>query len=109
GRPDRAFLVGNGIAQYLVWVGSTILGFTLGAAISEPEKWGLTFIVPASFLALLVGMWRGKSDILPWFVAAVGALLTSTFIGGNWFILVGGLTGSLTGALLDSQEATDDI
>lgn len=108
GRPDRAFLVGNGIAQYFAWVGSTVLGFTLGSAISEPEKWGLLFIVPASFLALLVGMWRGKSDILPWLVAAAAALLASAFFGGNSFILIGCLAGSLTGATLNRQEARDD-
>jgi len=108
GRPDRAFLVGNGIAQYFVWVSSTVLGFTLGAAISQPEKWGLTFIVPASFLALLVGMWRGKADILPWLVAAIVARLTSLLVDGNWFILIGGLAGSWTGAFLNRQEATDD-
>jgi len=104
GKRDAAFLLGNGVAQYVVWVGSTVSGFMLGAAITQPEKWGLTFIVPASFLALLVGMWRGKSDILPWLVAAIAALLTNFAIGGNWFILVGGLAGSLTGAFISHRE-----
>lgn len=108
GRRNCAFLLGNGLAQYFVWVSSTILGFTLGAVISQPEKWGLTFIVPASFLAILVGTWRGKADILPWLVAGFVALLTSRIVGGNWFILIGGLTGSLTGAFLDQREATDE-
>jgi 4-azaleucine resistance transporter AzlC len=107
GRLDRAFLLGNGIAQYFAWIGSTVLGFTLGAAISDPRKWGLTFIVPASFLALLVGMWRGRSDLLPWLIAAASAVLASKYLGGNWYILIGSLVGSFTGALLNREDAID--
>jgi 4-azaleucine resistance transporter AzlC len=108
GGHDGAFLVGNGIAQYVAWVSSTIMGFTLGAVVGQPEKWGLTFIVPAAFLALLVGMWRGKADIAPCLVAAVAALLTNRVLTGNWFILVGGLSGSLVGALPGRHRCEGD-
>lgn len=104
---NAAFLIGNGAAQYIVWILSSIIGFWLGSAIKEPEKWGLDFIVPASFLALLVGMWRGKSDILPWIAAIVFAFASSKIFTGNWFILIGGVAGSLTGALF-CREMQDE-
>lgn len=105
GEENAAFLLGNGAAQYLVWGISTVFGFLLGAAIKEPEKLGLTFVVPASFLALLVGMQRGKADILPWLIAALVSFLASQLIGGNWFILIGGLAGSLINAFLSGRES----
>ncbi len=107
GRRNGAFLLGNGIAQYFEWVSSSVLGFWLGAAIREPEKWGLDFVVPASFLALLVGMWRGKSNILPWTVAIIASLISSKLLAGNWFILIGGLAGSLTGAFLNGEAKNE--
>ena len=104
GSKNGAFLLGNGAAQYVVWVTSTALGFLLGAAIGQPEKFGLDFVVPASFLALLVGMWRGKGSVLPWTAAIIAALVSSKFLAGNWFILIGGITGSLTGAIFGKSE-----
>ena len=35
---------------------------------------GLDFAFTAVFLALIAGMWNGKSDILPWTVAAAVAV-----------------------------------
>lgn len=101
--PNASFLIGNGIAQYLVWVSSSISGYWLGAAITSPERWGLDFVVPASFLALLIGLWRGKSDALPWLSAVIAAFAASQMIPGNWFIIIGGLTGSLTGAFFQKS------
>lgn len=105
---NGAVVLGGGVAQLVGWIFSTVLGFVLGAAITQPEKWGLDFVVTASFLALLVGMWRGKSDILPWLIAAAAALAASHFLMGNWYILIGGLAGSLSGAFLDRGANTNE-
>ena len=104
GSANGAFLLGNGAAQYVVWVASTALGCLLGAVIGQPEKFGLDFVVPASFLALLVGMWRGKESVLPWVTAIIAALISSKLLAGNWFILIGGISGSLTGAIFGKNK-----
>ena len=48
-------------------------------------------------------MWRGKSDIVPWMVAAVAAMVAARLIPGNWYILIGGLVGSFAGAVIEMR------
>lgn len=96
-RCDAAFLLGGGIVMFASWTTSTLIGGSLGNAISDPARWGLDFAFTAVFLALLCGMWRGKPDLLPWIVAAVVAVSAEMWLPGQWHILLGGLAGSLAG------------
>jgi 4-azaleucine resistance transporter AzlC len=102
GRTDAAFLVGSGATLNTAWIGSTIAGHLLGALVGDPTQWGLDFAFTAVFLALLVGLWQGKSDWLPWVVAAIVAVIAAQVLPGKWYILLGGLAGSLAGALRDA-------
>ena len=99
GRRDAAFLIGGGLVMFLSWTVSTLIGRTLGGAVRDPAQWGLDFAFTAVFLALLVGMWKGTSDLLPWAVAAVVAVAGHALLPGQWYILLGGLAGSLVGAV----------
>jgi 4-azaleucine resistance transporter AzlC len=98
GRRDAAFLIGGGLAMFLSWTTSTLIGRTVGGALRDPARWGLDFAFTAVFLALLVGMWRGRSDLVPWAVAALVAVMAHRWLPGQWYILLGGLAGSLAGA-----------
>src|SRR5690606_36488375 len=69
GRGSLAFLLGSGVLSWLVWLSATLAGRLLGSAIDDPARYGLDFAFTATFIALLLGMWRGKSDVLPWVVA----------------------------------------
>jgi 4-azaleucine resistance transporter AzlC len=100
-----AFLIGTGVLSWVSWVGSTLLGRVLGAFIDDPAKYGLDFAFTATFIALLLGMWKGRTDIVPWLVGALAALLTASLVPGKWYIIVGGLVGSLAGALADQWRA----
>jgi 4-azaleucine resistance transporter AzlC len=104
GERDGGFLLGSGLVIYLAWLSAAIGGQMLGASIPDPARWGLDFAFTAVFAALLVGMWQGKQDVLPWAVAAAAALLGSYWMPGKWYILIGGLTGSLAGAFLDGKR-----
>lgn len=97
-----AFLLGTGALSWFAWMGSTLCGRVLGAFIDDPTKYGLDFAFTATFLALLLGMWRGRGDLIPWIVGALAAILTSKLIEGNWYIIVGGLVGSFAGALAET-------
>lgn len=96
-RRDGAFLIGGGLVMFASWTGSTFLGGTLGGALEDPARWGLDFAFTAVFLALIAGMWKGRSDLLPWTVAAVVAVAAHHWLPGQWYILLGGLAGSLAG------------
>ncbi|OEO28010.1 hypothetical protein VW23_006825 [Devosia insulae DS-56] len=102
GTGSVAFLIGTGVLSWFAWMGSTLCGRVLGAFIDDPTKYGLDFAFTATFLALLLGMWRGRGDLVPWIVGALAAILTSKLIEGNWYIIVGGLVGSFAGALAET-------
>ena len=74
------------------------MGGLLGNTIQDPSQWGLDFAFTAVFIALLVGLWTGKKDLIPWIVAGVVAVVASQILPGKWYILLGGLAGSLIGA-----------
>lgn len=99
-----AFLMGGGVLAWISWMSTNLIGYGLGSAIDDPARWGLDFAFTATFLALLLGMWKGRGDLLPWIVAAVAAILTARTVNGSWHILVGGIAGSLVGGLLEARR-----
>jgi predicted branched-subunit amino acid permease len=103
------FLVGSGVCSWLAWTGSTLVGRLLGAVIDRPETYGLDFAFTATFIALLLGMWKDRGDLAPWIVAALAAIVTAKLVPGNWSIIVGGLLGSLVGALLETRKGGANV
>jgi 4-azaleucine resistance transporter AzlC len=106
GLRDAGFLLGSGLTLFIPWVSGTLVGSILGAALSRRDlaSWGIDFMFTAVFVTLLMGLWTGKSDLAPWVVAAVVALGTKWLSPDtSWYILAGGLAGSLTGAFLDGK------
>ena len=103
GKRNGAFLLGSGIIVWLGWVGSTVVGYLLGNLIDDPQRWGLDFAFLAVFIALLVGQWKGRKSAIPWTVAAIVAVAASYWLPGKWYILLGGLAGSLIGAWLNDN------
>jgi 4-azaleucine resistance transporter AzlC len=93
------FLIGSGGAMFLSWIAATGLGQALGQAFPDPARLGLDFAFPAAFAALLVSLWKGKSDLIPWAAAAAVAVAASFWLPGKWYILLGGLAGGAIGAL----------
>lgn len=99
GRRDAAFLIGGGLLMFAAWTGSTLVGGVFGGAVEHPARWGLDFAFTAVFLALISGMWKGRSNILPWTVAAMVAVVAYQWLPGQWYIVLGGLAGSFAGAV----------
>ncbi len=103
GTSDAAFMLGSGLALFLAWISAAAIGQTLGGLVRDPAEWGLDFAFTAAVVALLVGMWKGKRDLVPWDVAAVVAVAASHWLPGKWYILLGALAGSVAGALTDAD------
>ncbi|NYI03071.1 AzlC family ABC transporter permease [Allostreptomyces psammosilenae] len=58
-RSARLGFLTTGIALFVLWNATTVLGAFGGSAVADPARWGLDALGPAVFLALLVGMVRG--------------------------------------------------
>lgn len=99
GRRNGAFLLGSGLMIFAAWLSATLLGRTLGGLLRDPTRWGLDFAFTAAFIALLVALWKGRGDLLPWAVAAIVGAAAAHWLPGKSYILLGGLAGSLAGAL----------
>jgi 4-azaleucine resistance transporter AzlC len=103
GGTDAAFYLGSGLALWIFWLASSLLGRGFGALLPEPATLGLDFIGPAVFLALATALWRGRGDALPWTIAGATSLAAAWFLPGAWYLVLGGLAGSLVGALRDAR------
>lgn len=103
GGRDAAFLLGSGLPLFAAWSSSAVVGALLAAELTDPARWGLDFAFAATFIALLTGMWKGRTSVLPWLVAAFVALASSYWLAGQWHIVLGGLAGSLVGAWRDAD------
>lgn len=85
-----AFLLGSGLAIWIFWVVSSVVGVAVGGVIDDPAKFGLDYILAATFIALAVELWDGSSTIVPWAVALVTALVTAQVLSGQWHVIAGG-------------------
>ena len=95
------YLFGGGALLLLVWVASTSIGAVLSQGIPDPARFGLDFAIVAVFIALLPGVWRGRSDLFPWLVAAgTVALFVVLFPSlAGWGLLLGAISGAVVAGL----------
>ena len=106
GRGDLGFLFGSGAVMWVNWVLTTAAGHAVGGLLRPPPGHPLFFAALAVFVSILVLMWRGRQDILPWLVAGGAALLISRLLPGtSWHIVAGALVGSAAGVLRDRKRA----
>lgn len=100
GRLHPAYYAGLAGLLYANWVCWTIAGAIVGPAMENPAAWGFDFAFTAIFLGLIVGFWRGRGTAFVMAVSAAAAVMTEAAAGGVWHVIVGGLAGMGTAALL---------
>lgn len=94
-----AFYFGMALPLYVTWTACTTLGALFGGLVSDPARYGFDFAFTAVFLVLLASLWRGRRSALPWATSALAAVLVHALVPGAWYIMAGGLAGTLVGAL----------
>ena len=95
-------LVGGGATCWVIWQSTTLLGIILGAAI--PEKLGLSFAVPLTFLALLVNDFRKFINVIVIIISGLVATLGYNYIPFKAYVIVAALTGLITAIILTLQN-----
>jgi predicted branched-subunit amino acid permease len=74
---DRGRLIGAGVALYLSWVGSTVIGSLGAEVLGDPAALGLDAAFPALFLALL---WPQVRERRPLAAAVLGAAIAIALV-----------------------------
>ena len=100
GGNDPGFVIGSAATCYVTWVVSTAPGYWLGAA-ADPHRFGLDMVIPAFFTAMLVSLWQGPRKAVGWAVGGAVAVAADLTLGGFWYVVLGGLAGSIAGGLAD--------
>jgi predicted branched-subunit amino acid permease len=102
-RDDIGLMMGGGLIVYLGWPIATFLGATLGALIGSGKAFGLDVVMVAYFSASLAGMWRGRSDAVPWIAAFLGTLAGLWLLPVGWHIMAGALSGGAAALIADAD------
>jgi predicted branched-subunit amino acid permease len=107
GRRDAGFLLGASLAMWANWMAACALGHSLAALVRLPAGHPVFFASLAALLAILVPIWRGRGDLLPWGVAGLVALAAQAAgLGPPWPVLAGALAGAAAGAARDLRRET---
>ncbi len=91
-------LIGGGVTCWIIWQTTTFLGIVVGSFI--PEKLGLSFAVPLTFLALLVNDFRKLLNLVVIIISGLVATLGYNYIPYKAYVIVAGLTGLLVAMIL---------
>ena len=99
-------LVGGGATCWIIWQSTTFLGIILGAAI--PEKLGLSFAIPLTFLALLINDLRKFVNVFVIIVSGLVATLGYNIIPFKAYVIVAALIGLLSAIILTKMTKTNE-
>lgn len=94
----RWYYLGVAVPLWAVWQVGTVVGAVLGAAV--PARWGLGFVVPLMFLALLVPTLEDRPSVAA-ALAAGGVAVLGTNLPFQLTVLVGGLVGIAVGVAVE--------
>jgi predicted branched-subunit amino acid permease len=95
-----AFFFGTATPIVPLWCIATLVGVLVGSAV--PPDWGLDFVVPVTFLALVAPALRTLAHVGA-ALASVTAMLLLAGLPWNLGLLVAGLSGMAVGAEIERQ------
>ena len=77
----------------MAWIGSTIIGASVGAFLGDPRRIGVDFAFTALFIGLVAGFWKGRVTAAT--IAASGGVAALTYVtaGPPWHVAAGALAG----------------
>jgi 4-azaleucine resistance transporter AzlC len=94
------YFLGAGLTLWTVWQVSTAIGLFVGAQL--PQGWPLGFVLPLTFIALVVPALKDKASIMAALIAALVGVLTFGFFFKTG-LLVAAFLGILTGLLVEGK------
>ncbi len=98
GRIRMPVLLGAGVSMFTAWNAGTLIGVATGAVLPDLSRFGVNFVAPLVFLAVLVPLVRSRTAVLTVMVAAATTLILTRFMPSGVAVLLAGLTGSIAGS-----------
>jgi 4-azaleucine resistance transporter AzlC len=96
------YFLGAGLTLWSTWQVSTALGIFLGAQL--PQSWPLDFVLPLTFIAIVVPALKDKAGVAAAVTAALVGMLTFGFPFKTG-LLVAAFIGILTGLVVEGRPA----
>ncbi|ABS63577.1 AzlC family protein [Parvibaculum lavamentivorans DS-1] len=100
------FYIGGALLMWVFWIAATAAGYFLGNKV--PPSWSLDFVVPLSFLALLVPGIRDSSTAT---AAAVGAgiAVAAWTLPFNLGLFLAAMCGIAAGYIVENRSSRKDL
>ena len=100
--PDRHwYFLGAGLTLWSAWQASTAAGIFIGAQI--PASWPLSFVLPLTFIALVVPAIKDRAGVAAALVAGLVGLLAFNFPYKTGLLLAA-LVGIITGLIIEGRQ-----
>jgi 4-azaleucine resistance transporter AzlC len=100
--PDRHwYFLGAGLTLWSAWQASTAIGIFIGAQI--PAGWPLDFVLPLTFIALVVPALKDRAGVAAALVAGLVGLLATNFPYKTGLLLAA-LIGIVTGLVIEGRN-----
>jgi 4-azaleucine resistance transporter AzlC len=104
-----AYFAASAASTFVAWYTGAALGGVLGGRIPDPHRYGLDFVFPAVFVAILARTIQARWQWAVAGAAAVVALLVKGAVGGTWHIALAGLGAAALGAWLAPRQASAPV
>jgi 4-azaleucine resistance transporter AzlC len=105
GRIHPAWMHGLNLAAYLNWIAANVAGAFLGRWITEPERFGLDFALPAMFIGLLVlqmvSRRKYRTDMAVALCAAAAGIAGEFLFDRSISIIAATVTAATAGVVFD--------
>ena len=101
---SASYHLGSSMMFYSAWVVSTAVGVLLSGYISNPLAWGLDFVMPAIFLAMLIPRLINPVAFAVCGVAALVAVIGALYLPGKWYIIAACLAATVVGGLMEKED-----
>jgi 4-azaleucine resistance transporter AzlC len=103
-----AYMAGLNITAHIGWIGSSLAGALLGTLITNTDRIGLNFALPAMYICLLVFVVGNRNDALVAGISAVFCLLLGYIIPASMAnlsnIIVATVLAATLGVLIDERR-----
>lgn len=100
GRADDWSMLGVGVISWAAWVAGSALGAVATSMVTDPDRFGVSFAMPAMFTALLVAQIVDRKHAAIAVLAAVLALALTPVLPAGWPAIAGALGAASVAAVV---------